>query len=98
MHGDDFPMQSSFLAQSSTLKLWAITRWDSRWLAIDAIIKNYPAIIKALVKIKETGGTRSVHADGLYTHVTKSIFIIASFIIHKLFGLTKVLSDFLKSN
>jgi hypothetical protein len=91
-------MESSFLAQSSTLKLWTITRWDSRWLAIDAIIRNYPAIIKALVDIKEAGGARSIHADGLYIHVTKSIFIVTSFIIHKLFGLTKVLSDFLKSS
>jgi hypothetical protein len=80
------------------LKLWGLTRWDSRWVSIDAIINNYPAIIKALSDISEEGGgTRSVNSGGLLLHVKKSIFIITSFILHKVFGLIKVLSDHLKS-
>jgi hypothetical protein len=87
---------SHILDQSSTLKLWALTRWDSRWQSIDAIINNYPAIIKALVDISEEGsGKRSINGGGLLMHVKKSIFIITSFILHKLFGLVKVLSDHL---
>ncbi|CAF1525372.1 unnamed protein product, partial [Rotaria sordida] len=87
------------LNQSSTLKLWGLTRWDSRWKSIDAIINNYPAIINALSDISEEGGgKRSINAGGLLTHVKKSIFIITSFILHKLFGLIKVLSDHLKSS
>ncbi|CAF4951772.1 unnamed protein product, partial [Rotaria socialis] len=51
------------LVQSSTLKLWAITRWDSRWTAINAVINNFPAILKALRDLSEDGsGTRSTNA------------------------------------
>jgi hypothetical protein len=59
---------------------------------------NYPSIIKALSDIsEEASGTRSVNSGGLLVHVKKSIFIVTSFILHKLFGLVKVLSDHLKS-
>ncbi|CAF1206118.1 unnamed protein product, partial [Didymodactylos carnosus] len=86
------------LVQSSTLKLWAETRWDSWWQATDAIINNYPAIFKALADISEEGsGTRSTNAGGLLMHMKKSIFIITSFILHQLFGLIKVLNDHLKN-
>ncbi|CAF2098646.1 unnamed protein product, partial [Rotaria magnacalcarata] len=86
------------LVKSSTLKLWDITRRDSRWGAIDAIINNFSAVIKALVDISEEGGgSRSVNAGGLLTHVKKSIFIITSFILHQLFGIIKILSDHLKN-
>ncbi|CAF3940858.1 unnamed protein product, partial [Rotaria sp. Silwood1] len=47
---------------------------------------------------EEGGGKRSINAGGLLIHVKKSIFIITSFILHKLFGLIKVLSDHLKSS
>jgi len=80
------------------LELWTITRWDSRWKSIDAIVKNYPAIVKALQDLsEENSGKRSINAGGLLMHVRKSIFIITSFILRKLFGLVKVLSDHLKS-
>ena len=80
------------------MKLWGITRWDSRWGAIDAIINNFSAVNKALVDIREKGGgSRSVNAGGLLTHVKKPIFIISSFILHQLFGTIKILSDHLKS-
>ncbi|CAF1489191.1 unnamed protein product, partial [Didymodactylos carnosus] len=86
------------LVKSSTLKLWGLTRCDSRWGAIDSIINNFPAIIKALVDISEEGGgSRSVNAGGLLTHVKKSIFIITSFILHQLFGIIKILSDQLEN-
>ena len=88
----------SAVVQLSTLKMWADTRWDSRWASIDAMIRNYPAIISALNSISEEGsGNRSVNAGGLSTHVKKSIFILVSFILHQLFGIVKVLSDHLKS-
>ena len=84
--------------QSSTLKLWTNTRWDSRWVAIGAIIRNYPAIVKSLEDLaEEDSGARSTNAGGLLMHVKKSIFIITSFILHQLFGSMKILSDFLKS-
>ena len=54
------------------MKLWGKTRWDSRWGAIDAIINNFSAVIKALVDISEEGGgSQSVNAGGLLTHVKK---------------------------
>jgi hypothetical protein len=78
--------------------LWALTRWDSRWNAIDSIISNFSAIVKALDDISEEGsGSRSINAGGLLVHVKKSVFIITSFIFHRLFGLIKTLSDHLKS-
>lgn len=86
------------IVQSSTLKLWTITRWDSRWAAIDSIINNFPAIVKALHDLSEEGsGARSTNAFGLLIHVKKSVFIITTFILHKLFGIIKILSDQLKS-
>ncbi|CAM4956510.1 unnamed protein product, partial [Rotaria socialis] len=93
------PVVFYFIVQSSTLKLWAITRWDSRWTAINAVINNFPAILKALRDLSEDGsGTRSTNAGGLLMHVQKSIFIVTSFILHKFFGIIKVLSDHLKSS
>ncbi|CAF1263221.1 unnamed protein product [Adineta ricciae] len=87
------------LIQSSTLKLWAWTRWDSRWQAIDSMIDNFPAILRALDDVsEESSGARSINAGGLLVHVKRSIFIITSFILHRLFGLIKVLSDHLKSS
>lgn len=85
-------------AQASTLKLWALTRWDSRWQSIDSIIRNYPAVIQALQDLSEEGtGARSVNAAGLLLHLRKSIFIVSSFILEKLLGIIKILSDQLKS-
>ncbi|CAF5122936.1 unnamed protein product, partial [Rotaria sp. Silwood1] len=76
------------LVQSSRVKLWAEIRWDSRWKAIDAVIVNYNAIIKALDNISEEGaGSISINAAGLLMHLKKSIFIITSFILHQIFGL-----------
>lgn len=93
-----FASFSYALVQLSTLKMWADTRWDSRWASIDAVITNYPAVITALNSISEEGsGNRSVNASGLLTHVKKSIFILVSFMLHQLFGIIKVLSDHLKS-
>ena len=80
------------------MKLWANTRWDSRWVAIDSIIRNYSAIITALTHIEEEStGARSTNAAATLVHVKRSIFILTSFILHELFGLVKVLSDLLKS-
>ncbi|CAF3965624.1 unnamed protein product [Rotaria magnacalcarata] len=87
------------LVQSSTLKLWAITRWDSRWTAINAVVNNFPAILKALSDISEDGnGSRATNAGGLLMHDQKSIFIVTSFILHKFLGIIKVLRDHLKSS
>ncbi|CAF3819629.1 unnamed protein product, partial [Rotaria sp. Silwood1] len=66
------------LVRSSTLKLWTITRWDSRWIAIDSIVNNFPAIVRALRDLSEDGsGTRSTNALGILIHVKKSVFIIS---------------------
>ena len=86
------------IVPSSTLKLWADTRWGSRWASINAVVNNFPAILKALHALSEQGsGTRSANAGGLLMYVKKPIFIITSFILHKSFGIIKVLSDHLKS-
>ena len=87
-----------FIVQSSTLKLWADTRWNSRRTPSNANVNNFPAILKAPHDLSEQGsGTRSTNAGGLLMHVKKSIFIITPFILHKLFEIIKVLSDHLKS-
>lgn len=94
-----FLLQCLFAAQASTLKLWALTRWDSRWQSIDSIIRNYPAVIQALKDLSEEGsGARSINAAGLLLHLRKSIFIVSSFILEKLLGIIKVLSDQFKSS
>jgi hypothetical protein len=60
------------------------------WHVGDAIVNNYPLVIKALSDISEEwSGLRSINV------CEKSIFIITSFIRHKLFSLIKVLSDHL---
>lgn len=52
----------------------------------------------ALNDLSEDGnGNRSINAGGLLVHVKKPIFIVVSFILHRVFGLIKVLSDHLKS-
>ena len=87
-----------FIVQSSTLKLWADTQWDSRWTPINVVVNNFPAIFKALHDLSEQGsGTRSTNTGGLLMHAKKSIFIVTSLILHKLFGIIKVLNDYLKS-
>ncbi|CAF4776547.1 unnamed protein product [Rotaria sp. Silwood1] len=46
---------------------------------------------------EEDSGTKSINAAGILLHLQKSIFVISSFILQKLLGLTKILSDQLKN-
>ncbi|CAF3369991.1 unnamed protein product [Rotaria sp. Silwood2] len=84
------------LDTTSKLKKWGNTRWDSRFKSIDAIKNNFPAIIKALEDLVEDGGSRAVGARGLFVHMKESMFIVAMFILHRLLGPIKILSDQLK--
>ncbi|CAF1593070.1 unnamed protein product, partial [Didymodactylos carnosus] len=81
---------------TSTLKKWANTRWDSRFTSIDSIKSNYSAVVEALQDLVHDGGNRAVDARGLLVVLKDSMFIIAMFILHRLFGPIKILSDQLK--
>lgn len=84
------------LDTTSKLKKWGNTHWDSRFKSIDAIKNNFSAIIKALEDLIEEGGNRAVVARGLFVRMKESIFIVAMFILHRLLGPIKILSDQLK--
>ncbi|CAF4554902.1 unnamed protein product [Rotaria sp. Silwood2] len=81
----------------TSLKKWADTRWDSRWSSINSIILNYKALIISLQELEDEGNERSVDARGLLLSVKAPIFVVSLFIVHKIFGIIKVLSDQLKA-
>lgn len=80
----------------TNLKQWADIRWDSRWTSIDAVLKNYQVIILALNDVVKDGGARAVDARGLLSVMENPMFVVTMFIMHKLLGPIKVLSDQLK--
>jgi len=77
--------------------MWASTRWDSRWETIDAVIRNYPAILRAFEEIIEEGGDRSIDARDLILAVKEPIFLVSLCVLYRLMGPIKILSDQLKS-
>jgi len=85
-----------YISVETNLKTWANIRWDSRWTSIDAIIKNYRVIILALNDLIEDGGERAVDAKGLIVLIEQPMFVVTLFILHKLLGSIKILSDKLK--
>ena len=50
---------------STSIKKWSDTRWDSRWSSIDSLIQNYKALIISLQELEDEGNERSVDARGL---------------------------------
>ena len=86
----------SLLDTASNLKLWAKTRWDSRWLSIDTIKNNYAAVVTALTDLIDEGGHRAIDARGLLAAVQEALFIVSMFTLHMLLGPIKILSDQLK--
>jgi len=84
------------LDTTTTLKLWSNTRWDSRFTSIDSIKCNYSAVLQALEDLVHDGGSRAVDARDLSVVLKDSLFIIAMFILHRLLGPIKILSDQLK--
>ncbi|CAF1366267.1 unnamed protein product [Rotaria sordida] len=81
------------LDTTTKLKKWSYIRWDSRWTSINAIINNYQAILKALNDLLDDGDTRSVDANGLLIAIKEPLFIVTLFIMHKIFGPIKILSN-----
>ncbi|CAM4973722.1 unnamed protein product [Rotaria socialis] len=82
---------------STSLKHWCDTRWDCRWSSIHALIQNYKALIISLEELESEGDERSVDARSLLMALRVPTFIITLFIIHKIFGIIKILSDQLKA-
>ena len=78
---------------TTNLKLWAQTRWDSRWLSIDAVKNNYTAIVAALIDLIDDGGHRSIDARRLLAAIQEPLFLVSLFILHGLLGPIKVLSN-----
>ncbi|CAF3478257.1 unnamed protein product [Rotaria sp. Silwood2] len=81
------------LDETTKLKKWSSIRWDSRWSSIDSIIKNYRAILKALNDLIDDGDARSADANGLLIAFKEPLFIITLFVIHKILGPIKILSN-----
>lgn len=82
----------------TNLKLWSNIRWDSRWTSIDAVLSNFECIIVALAEIIEDGGERAIEAKGLAFVMKDPAFAVTLFILHKLLGPIRILSDKLKGN
>ncbi|CAF2706442.1 unnamed protein product [Rotaria sp. Silwood2] len=88
------PTVKSIMENETTkLKKWSSIRWDSRWSSIDSIIKNYRAILKALNDLIDDGDARSADANGLLIAFKEPLFIITLFVIHKILGPIKILSN-----
>ncbi|CAF1035837.1 unnamed protein product [Adineta ricciae] len=86
----------SILSNSTTIKNWAETRWDSRWTSIQSIIDNYRVLKQSLEELENEGSDRSIDARGLLLGIREPLFIVTLFIIQQLFGKIKILSDQLK--
>lgn len=80
----------------STIKKWAETRWDSRWISIQSIIENYEALNQSLEELADEDTERSVDARGLLLALKEPLFLVTIFILHRLLGKIKILSDQLK--
>ena len=92
---------SSFLEDSSilsttTIKKWAETRWDSRWTSIQSVMENYKVLIETLKELIDESTERSIDARGLLLSLREPLFIVTIFILHRLLGKIKILSDQLK--
>jgi hypothetical protein len=83
-------------SHSVSLKGWAETRWDSRWSSIDSIKQNYKTLVVCFQELEIEGTDRSVDARGLLLAIKEPMFIVALFILHRVLGIIKVLSDQLK--
>jgi hypothetical protein len=82
--------------KGSTLKQRTQTRWDSRYESISAIINNYSALLSALEALVEDGGDRAIDGHGLMISMNSSTFAITGFVLLRLLGPIKILSDQLK--
>ncbi|CAF2121474.1 unnamed protein product [Rotaria magnacalcarata] len=58
-----------------------------------SIIKNYRAILKALSDLINDGDSRSADANGLLIALKEPLFIVTLFVIHKILGPIKILSN-----
>jgi hypothetical protein len=84
--------------KGSTLKQWTETRWDSRYESISAIINNYSALLSALEALVEDAGDRAIDRHDLLISMKSSTFGITGFVLLRLLGSIKILSDPLKGN
>ncbi|CAF1489142.1 unnamed protein product [Adineta ricciae] len=84
-------------AHSISLKAWAETRWDSRWSSIDSIQRNYGTLLVCFQELEAEATKRSVDARGLLRAMKKPTFVVTLFILHKVLGIIKILSDQLKA-
>lgn len=80
----------------STIKKWAETRWDSRWISIQSIIENYEALNQSLEELADEDTERSIDARGLLLALKEPLFLVTIFTLHLLLGKIKILSDQLK--
>ncbi|CAF4599072.1 unnamed protein product [Rotaria socialis] len=90
-------LEDSSSSSTTTVKKWAETRWDSRWTSIKYIIQNYKVLINSLEELADDGTERSTDARGLLLALNEPLFIVTIFIMDRLLGKIKILSDQLKS-
>ncbi|CAF1475900.1 unnamed protein product, partial [Adineta ricciae] len=81
----------------TSLKKWSNIRWDSRWSSVNALIGNYKSLLLSLEELENENDERSVDARGLLLALKVPKFIVTLFIVHKIFGIIRILSDQLKA-
>ena len=86
-------MKTLFILETTKLTSWSDIRWDS----IGALVRNYSAVVQAFGHIIEEADSHSVNARGLLIAVKDPIFVATLFILYKLMGPIKILSNQLKS-
>ena len=89
-------VEISSSSSTTTIKKWAPTRWDSRWVSIHSIIENYNVLNESFEELIDEGSERSVDARGLLLAIKQPIFVVTMFILDRLCGKIKILSDQLK--
>ena len=76
----------------------SLKKWDSRWPLINALIQDYEVLRIFFRELEYEGSERSIDARDSLIAIKQPIFVITFFIVHKVFGIIKILSNQLKAN
>ena len=80
-----------------TIKLLSGTRWASRINAVKSILENFKAIISTLEHLSQESGKVASDAQSLLNNCATFEFLFYINLLHEIFSITSVLSDYLQS-